>query len=206
MFPVSTHHPSVQRSGNSLVRSPEPCVSAKNPAAVFPLEFGIKHFILLIPRFLAFIGLQMFILPRVLCLFTSLWWVIITLAAIKAEHIQGCVSKSTASRLREVIISLYLAHLRSHLGYRIEFWAPSTRWMPTNWAESNGGLLGWWGGWSIYRERQKDGFVRERRAKVGSNFSLPLSKGCYLEEGATFFSDVHRKGAAIGCSKEPLTR
>lgn len=143
MFPVSTHYPSVQQRGNSLVKSPEPCVSAKNSAAVFPLEFGIKHFILLIPRFLAFIGLQVFILPRDLCFFTSLRWVIITLAAIKAKPIQGCISKSTANRLREVIISLYLAHLRSHLGSRIQFWAPSTRWMPTNWTESNGGLLGW---------------------------------------------------------------
>lgn len=29
----------------------------------------------------------------------------------------------------------------------------------------------------IYRERQKAGFGREKGAKVGSNFSLPLSKG-----------------------------
>ena len=143
MFPVSTHHPSVQQSGNLSVKSPEPCVSVKNPAAVFPLELGIKQFILLIPRFLASIGLHVFILPGVLCFFTSLWWVIIALAGIKAKHIQGCVSKSTASRLREVIISLYLAHLGSHLGYRIQLGAPSTRQMPTNRTESNGGLLGW---------------------------------------------------------------
>lgn len=29
----------------------------------------------------------------------------------------------------------------------------------------------------IYTERQKPGFSREKRAKVGSNFSLPFSKG-----------------------------
>lgn len=62
-----------------------------------PLEFGNKHFILLIPRFLAFIRQQLFILPRVLYFFTSLWWVIITLAEIKAKHIQSCISESTAS-------------------------------------------------------------------------------------------------------------
>lgn len=45
-----------------------------------------------------------------------------------------------------------------------------------------------------YRERQKAGFGREKRAKVGSNFSLPLSNGYYLEEGVTFFSDVHGRG------------
>lgn len=33
-----------------------------------------------------------------------------------------------------------------------------------------------------YRERQKTGFGREKGAKVGSNFSFPLSKGYYLEE------------------------
>lgn len=140
-FPVSTHHPSVQRRGKSLVKSPEPCVSAKNVAAAFPLEFGIKCFILLIPWFLAFIGLQVFILPTVLCFFTSLWWVIIALAAIKAKHIQSCINKSTASRLREVIISLYLAHLMPYLEYGIQLWAPSARRMPTNGTESNGGLL-----------------------------------------------------------------
>ncbi|KAK4829799.1 hypothetical protein QYF61_006636 [Mycteria americana] len=95
-------------------------------------------------------------------------------AVIKAKHIQGCISKSTASRLREVIISLYLAHLRSHLGYRIQFWAPSTRQMPTNWTESNGGLTGMVRRLEhmIYRERQKAGFGREKRTNVGSNFSL----------------------------------
>lgn len=72
------------------------CFSKQSICSV-PLEFGNKHFILLIPRFLAFIRQQLFILPRVLCCFTSLWWVIITLAEIKAKHIQGCISKSIAS-------------------------------------------------------------------------------------------------------------
>jgi len=125
MFPASTHHPSVQCSGNSLVKSPEPRISARNASSLFPIEFGIKHFILLIPRFLAFAGLQVFILPRVLYVFTSLWWAIIALAAIMAKHIQGCASKSTASRLREAVIPLYLAYLRSRLEHRIQFWAPS---------------------------------------------------------------------------------
>lgn len=140
-FPVSTHHPSLQRRGKSLVKSPEPCVLAKNVAAAFPQEFGIKCFILLNPWFLAFIGLQVFILPTVLCFFTSLWWVIIALAAIKAKHIQSCINKCTASRLREVIIFLYLAHLMPYLEYGIQLWAPSARRMPTNGTESNGGLL-----------------------------------------------------------------
>lgn len=68
------------------------CFSKESICSV-PLEFGNKHFILLIPRFLAFIRQQLFILPRVPCFFTSLWWVIITLAEIKAKHIQGCINK-----------------------------------------------------------------------------------------------------------------
>lgn len=68
------------------------CFSKESICSV-PLEFGNKHFILLIPRFLAFIRQQLFILPRVLCFFTSLWWVIITLAEIKAKRIQGCIKK-----------------------------------------------------------------------------------------------------------------
>ena len=160
---------------------------------MFPPETGIKHLVLVIPRFLAFIGLQVFILPRVLCFFTPLWWVIVALAVIKAKRIQGCVSKSTASRLREVIISLYLACLRSHLGYRIQFWAQvqdryqqdRVQWRDTGMVRKLEDMM--------HRERQKAGFGREKRAKVASNFSLPLSKGCYLE-GVIFFSDVHRRG------------
>lgn len=33
-----------------------------------------------------------------------------------------------------------------------------------------------------HRERQKTGLDREKGAKVGSNFSFPLSNGYYLEE------------------------
>lgn len=100
-------------------------------------ECDVKHFILVIPRFLAFLGLRVFMLRRVLGFFTSLWWVIIALAVIKVKHIQICISKTTASRLREVVISLYLPHLRSHLEYKIQFWDLSTRQMPTNWIQSN---------------------------------------------------------------------
>lgn len=162
------------------------CFSKESICSV-PLEFGNKHFILLIPRFLAFIRQQLFILPRVLCFFTSLWWVIITLAEIKAKHIQGCINKEHSQlcwKQSEVIISFYLAHLRSHLGYRVQFWAPSTRRMPTNCTEFSGGA-----GEMVrklehltYRERQKTGLDREKGAKVESNFSFPLSNGYYLEE------------------------
>lgn len=86
---------------------------------MFPLEFGIKHLILLIPGFLAFIELQVCISPRALLFFTSLWWVVVALAETKAERTQGCVTKGTAGRLRKVIPSLRLARLRSPPGYRV---------------------------------------------------------------------------------------
>lgn len=97
MFSVSSHHGSATAKWKFIGKVTRALCISKESICSMPLEFGNKHFILLIPRLLAFIRQQLFILPRVLCFFTSLWWVIITLAEIKAKHIQGCISKSTAS-------------------------------------------------------------------------------------------------------------
>ncbi|PKU35113.1 hypothetical protein llap_14583 [Limosa lapponica baueri] len=50
-----------------------------------------------------------------------------TLTAQKASCIQGCITSTMSSKLREMILPLYSSLVRPHLAYCIQLWSPQHR-------------------------------------------------------------------------------
>ena len=48
-------------------------------------------------------------------------------SAQKVNHTLGCIKRSVASRVREVILSISSALVRPHLEYCIQMWSPQYR-------------------------------------------------------------------------------
>ncbi|KAK4827175.1 hypothetical protein QYF61_015137 [Mycteria americana] len=113
------------------------------------------------------------------------------LGILKANHILGCIKRSVASRLREVILPLHSALMRPYLEYCMQLWDPQykkymdlVKWVPRNATKMVRGLE-----LLSYEGKLRVGVVLGKRRLQGDIIAVfHYLKEAYKKDGGRLFT------------------